>query len=848
MKVFHILLIILFFSLPANAARFSFKFDNTPISKALVALVKKNPDIKITFIYDELENYTTSADINTDNLKTAVKEIVGLNPVTVTEKKGHILVEALQKGKYRFTGRVVNEYDEPVPHATILLMNPKDSVVVTYAITKVDGKFSIPCDVMPVIAKITSTGYKTLRTDFKKTSIGNLVLNTLAIKLDDVTVLPDEFKFLSDRTVYVPLQRQKNAALTGLELLDFMALPQIRTNPLTGNVETQSGQPVNVFIDYLPASKSDLSGMNMQDVKRVEFLEFPGDPRFQGARYVVNFIMVKYEYGGYFRAFGHNNFILDSRSFQVNSRFQYKKMTYDIVGSGDYFNNPHLGSKTVETFRLPQADGTIKTFDRYSDTKSSDNRDRTYNASFKATYNSQTITAQSVVTGGINDIPVDRMDGSITYIPEDFENSRYTASSETKSRYLNYTGSYFFSLPRNNSITFSPKYAYSHTFKESSYSERELEPILNGAFDNTNQVSGRLTYHHGFGKYGSLSAYGTGSYDYRRTRYSGTAHAFDRSKDLRFTSGVNYDLSAGNFYGDVSFGWIWDKNKINSHESNTISPFGDISLQYLINQKNKISGSFSYSIWAPNPNFKSDNIIKSNYLMSYTGNPDIVPCKNIQYELNYRWIPSNKGYLNLGGWIVNIRDRYVYNYEPTETGILRTIRQPMGNYVLGAFGISGRLSLFDRNLQLSGSVYQRLAHNGAPYNYTRYPVTYSLRATCYLHDFYIIATYSSKNNYSDGFMVGTWMEWKDSYLCEFGWANKHWNLRMTLENIGRWNWRSHKEYFTSKYYDSSSIVSSTHNHAKIYISATYTFSYGKKVKSDGEPKASGAASSGILKQ
>ncbi len=42
-----------------------------------------------------------------------------------------------------------------------------------------------------------------------------------------------------------------------------------------------------------------MQGLRTPDVKKVEYLEFPSDPRFRGARRVVNIIVHEYAYGGY---------------------------------------------------------------------------------------------------------------------------------------------------------------------------------------------------------------------------------------------------------------------------------------------------------------------------------------------------------------------------------------------------------------------------------------------------------------------------------------------------------------------------------------------------------------------
>ena len=144
MKRIFILLSMAVVCITAIAARYNYTFKDTPVAQALAILVKDNPEAKITFIYNEMDDYKTSATISTDNLKDAVKAIVARNPISISEKKGKILVEAMQKGKFRYAGTLVNEYQEPVAHATVMLLNQKDTLVMTYGFTSKDGNFIIP--------------------------------------------------------------------------------------------------------------------------------------------------------------------------------------------------------------------------------------------------------------------------------------------------------------------------------------------------------------------------------------------------------------------------------------------------------------------------------------------------------------------------------------------------------------------------------------------------------------------------------------------------------------------------------------------------------------------------------
>ncbi|MDE5631510.1 MAG: hypothetical protein K2I54_01665, partial [Muribaculaceae bacterium] len=301
--ILTILLAVITF-ISASAYKYSYSFNNSPISEAIVRISKDHPDINIAFIYKELNNYKTSARIQTDDAYEALKQTIGLNPISIISKDHNFYIEALQHGKFCYTGRAIGNDSEPVVAATVMLLAPKDSTVITYGITDDAGLFSIPCDKQGVIVKLTCLGYKPTYKNCESFSVGTVRMNELPVLLQTINVEADNACLLSDRSVYRPTQRQKNASQTATDLLTRMAIPQINTRLGSSSVTTASGQPVAIYIDYVPASENDLKMMRVADVKSVEYLEYPSDARFQGNRYVINFRMTQYEYGGYVKALG----------------------------------------------------------------------------------------------------------------------------------------------------------------------------------------------------------------------------------------------------------------------------------------------------------------------------------------------------------------------------------------------------------------------------------------------------------------------------------------------------------------------------------------------------------------
>lgn len=832
----------------ANAETFSYRFNSTPLPKAIQKIMEGHPDLDINFIYNELENYRTSSMVNADNVYDALRQTIGLNPVTVSKSRGSYYVEALQHGKYVYTGRTIGDDKEPVVAATVMLLSTKDSTILTYGITDMHGRFSIPCDRLGVLAKLSCVGYKTTYKHFDSFSVGTVRMTELPIQLKSLTVEGDNASLFADKSIYRPTQRQKNSSQTATDLLARMAIPQINARLGSSNVTTASGQPVAMYIDYVPASEDDLKMMRMSDVKTVEYLEYPSDPRFEGNRYVINFRMIRYEYGGYVKALGTENFIANSGFLQANARFVKNKMTYDIMGYGYYMSNNHFGIDQTETFRLPQENGEIKTFQRESQTETSEYRTRNTQTSFRALYSDKNVTANSQISVGIDDTPHNDYSGIVRYSDDILAKSDYNSVADFKAKYISYNGYFFFNMPKNNSFTASLSYSYSHTNQSSLYSETDIDPIFNGAEDNTHKGNVRLNYSKTFNEKHSFLALARGLYEHNRTGYSGSVDAHDNSTTKFGQIGASYNFTASRISASLGFGWNWLATNLNLNSAKAEFPYIDASLRIVPNKKNSFGAVFHYSVWPPSSNYKSENIIQVSPFLWYTGNPMLKSDKSYDIWADYTFIPSNRFALTayVGSWLVGNRSAFVY--ESTPDGIIRTIKQPIGSFSHNSYGINASSNFLDGRLNMAGQLEYLFVHNGLPYNVNHSCISYYLQVLYYWGNFNFAVSYQSGNatdNYDS--KSGIWTKNKDAFTIQAGWSNASWNIRLAAHNLQRWNWRSSYDSMKSDSYSVNKWFSNASSHAFILLSATYTFGFGKKVNQNNDISKQSGASSGILK-
>ncbi|MBO5269011.1 MAG: hypothetical protein J6B13_09675 [Muribaculaceae bacterium] len=647
-------------------------------------------------------------------------------------------------------------------------------------------------------------------------------------------------------STYIPTSKQKNSSQTATDLLNRMAIPQL--SPGMGNsVKTNTGKNVDIYIDYLPASEQEINGMRMADVKKVEYYDYPKDPRFQGSAHVINFIMQKYEYGGYLKASANEFFIANSGQLNLYSKFQYKKMTYDLGVGGYYRNGSHDFNNTVETYRLPQPDGSIKYFERYSITNDAESRRRYFWPTFKALYRTGKISLSNTIGATFDNYPKENTSGSVYFSPADFQRSDLISEANHRQNYITYNGYWNFILPHGNTINFAPYYSYSHSKQNSRYIEGQSSEYINNASDNTHKASGNLRFQHDFGKWGDITVSTQGFYYNSKTRYSGTSTSNDRLTVLRLGPGVTYNFTNDKFYASAGIGISYDRTKSGDITEESTYPWTDFSAQYSFNNKNSINAEFHYSSQIPALSARSSAVIQSNPLMSYTGNPNLKPYKCYDFGISYQWLPNNK--FNFSAFATGFiaANRFAYVYEASADGILRTVQQPMGKFIEGRYGINGTARLLDSDLQINGQLAHYIAKNEEPFSWTKSHLNWYLQAFYYLNQWHFGLQYQSDMSSAGDFTNGVWENSKNAYTAIVGWGNSSWNFQAQIANPFRWNWSSGSSVMKSKNYDFVQHTFSPDNHCFVYVTATYTFGFGKKIKVGNEASQMSGAGSAILK-
>lgn len=668
-------------------------------------------------------------------------------------------------------------------------------------------------------------------------------------ELDEVVVEAQMQRTNATSSTYTPTTRQKSSAQNAIDLLRQLAIPQININLVDNAVTTPSGQNVAVYINYIPASAEEIEGIMTSDVRRVEYLDFPTDPRFQGNEHVVNFIMQKYEYGGYTKATVNENFLVGKLSSRASiySKFAYMRMTYDLYAGASNHNIRHSGTSTIGNYTLENAAGEPYLITRNEIFDNSHFRYNQYPVTFRAIYDSDKVQIANTVGFNFDQSPTAETSGKLSFVPRQAEDYSYSRYEPYTSRYIIWSGNYYFILPRNFHLSVSPGINYGHTNNNYRYQTSATDAIINDSKENVWQFRGSATLYKIFTdrQNGSFRAYyGSTSND---VSYLGTSPYDNDFLDTYAGAALGYSFSNNQWNVSADVALQWEKNKINDQSVSEVYPLANVSAGFSPSQKHSFRAYFHFGANYPGASEKTPNILQQNELMYYTGNPEIGLSRQVTFNLFYNWMPSNRFSASAFAQYFGEYNLYVPVYEPYDGGsaLLRTFETD-GDYNRTQIGMSFNYKLLNGNLQLAASPSISIYRMTGLFDIKRSPFTCNASVTYYLGNFYFQASYQTRNLTVQGNRGGIYKD-RDFYQILAGWSRANWNIRVSAMNLFRNDWLCATNTLSTPLYSETRFVDGNNFHRRLNLSVTYTFGYGKKVQRGNEVGEQSGASSAIMK-
>ena len=360
-----IIFLLCTFALAMSAQHIQRNYHNRSMSDVLIDLDKASKRYKISFIYNELEDFTVTQNVKTANIPDAIRKVIGFYPMQMTVGDSLITVECIRKSERKLIGRLIDNHNLPVEFANIQLLNPKDSSFLCGGVSNANGDFVIPCQQKQALMKVSFVGYKTICKLVPIARIGNVRMQANSYLLKGVTVEAARVVEKVDRQIIFPTKEQVKTASNGYDLLDNLSLPTIIVNRAERKVLSLKGGDVQIRINDVKVSMQDVLALQPDEVTKVEFINVPGlkygdsnldavinyQVRRRYAGYVGGVSTMQGTKAGFNNSDGYFKYNVKKSEFSINYSFSYRSVeerSYESLGTyhlptGETLHRNYLG-------------------------------------------------------------------------------------------------------------------------------------------------------------------------------------------------------------------------------------------------------------------------------------------------------------------------------------------------------------------------------------------------------------------------------------------------------------------------------------------------------------------------
>lgn len=360
-----IIFLLCTFALAMSAQHIQRNYHDRSMSDVLIDLDKASKRYKISFIYNELEDFTVTQNVKTANIPDAIRKVIGFYPMQMTVGDSLITVECIRKSERKLIGRLIDNHNLPVEFANIQLLNPKDSSFLCGGVSNANGDFVIPCQQKQALMKVSFVGYKTICKLVPIARIGNVRMQANSYLLKGVTVEAARVVEKVDRQIIFPTKEQVKTASNGYDLLDNLSLPTIIVNRAERKILSLKGGDVQIRINDVKASMQDVLALQPDEVTKVEFINVPGlkygdsnldavinyQVRRRYAGYVSGVSTMQGTKAGFNNSDGYFKYNVKKSEFSINYSFSYRSVeerSYESLGTyhlptGETLHRNYLG-------------------------------------------------------------------------------------------------------------------------------------------------------------------------------------------------------------------------------------------------------------------------------------------------------------------------------------------------------------------------------------------------------------------------------------------------------------------------------------------------------------------------
>ena len=807
------------------------QFRNKSMSDVLISLRRATDRYRISFIYNELEDFRVSKSFEGLTIPEAIRECIGFYPISMVRRGDSLLVvECTEKYEQRLIGRVVDKNRRPVPFANITLLSPLNShPSEVHGVSNEDGRFCIPSPEERVRVVVTCVGYDTLRFTCQAADIGTVVLQPSTEHLAEVTVQAASHRSEMEREVYLPTTRQRNAANGGISLLSNLAIPQLFVNRITGEVKSQTGRAITYCIDERIVSLSELEQLRPKDVLRVEYIDAP-QGKFADKEVVVNFVMRHYDYGGYVEAKDHTMLIHSAGSISLQAVLDQKRMRYALRIATSYDNERGRYSEKEEDL--------LTALSIHKSTKSHSDHIKkwTQSASFNTYYRDNRLKLTGEVGYVQNRQPDYATTEQLVYSGDvtSVTSASIHESSQQRTAYLNADADWRITDKQQFSAQMYGSLGWNRY--DNNYQEGSDYLVSSHIKEHTSVLNGFVKYVYTPTWQHSLSLTVIEFYYHYVDHYRHTVVA---DQDARQSETIVWPVYVWRpnvkwYFNFRPLGFSVAYWKTRTDQQSYFSSRGAVTVKYQPNGTHNLQYAIYLGNSSPAAAIRSRVEQVVNRYEVLRGNPDL---KKTFFLTNYVLYG-----LSLKNWRAIVHAEYQLmanitqsSYQP-EGDILVQSSKAEGNLHMLSLTAQQTLTLFDRKLQLQGGM--TLGRNilagteGGSLNYIRY----NLNAQVFLGSFSFSAYYQPAQT---GFMTQYYRQ-KPDYGISATYGKKGFFAEIGARRLFLHDKLTHAWFHRWQHYAFDQRIYGSSNGPCLYARLSYTFDFGRQT----ERQEMGGASTG----
>lgn len=646
--------------------------------------------------------------------------------------------------------------------------------------------------------------------------------DSISNTLDEVVVTADAQIETAKKVILRPTKLEKRHSTNGYSLLENMNLPDFNVNASAKSISTIAGRDVRILVNGVEVDPDGLATLAASEILQIDYQRNPGG-RYVGSGAVMNFITVRYDYGGNVYLSADEGLARQYGNYIGMVNYKKNALTLTLTANGKWDNFSQLNS-AENVFMLN--DGVLN--QSIAPIMGKNHTNSQY-INFKLAHAKQKHSFDVSLALTRSATPENYLQDNINYTGlYDFSS---TASRNSTERGLSpvLKMHYNLYLPGGHTIMAIATARYGHTNFQSDYSETGIDEIQNNTKEDNVLASFTAGYFKQFASGLSLGTTVDEYYNHYHDVYSGNFTSKQTLKnnhtmamlhlDQNLSFGLSYYLSAGitNLYSTIG-----------DHNDNQLAPMAFYGVTYTINQKHTLSvtGNYAHSIY--NPSYKNDAVIRTSFFEATLGNPDLGQLNAFQNLVSYNGRVGHFG-LSFTYDYLKYFDNTSYRYF-AEDNIMYHQLVNDGNFSYNKliFGLS--TNLIDNKLRLKGN---------ATFSMNRFDSEYRpVKSNDWRADFsasYMFGDWQIKGTYALPYntlgIEGTKIHNTAQYGLYLNWSHDNWTAECCVANFldRRMATRTNANYGV---YQSVSESLSDLKGRNISVSVTYTLQYGKKTDRD----------------